>query len=212
MRMRSSFAAAVVAAMSAVVFSAAFQPAEASFIFYAEQVGANVVITGTGSINTSTFLTFGIPSFNYQGEVQTQRITSGIGTGTSNTFLAGNSGDSTVSLSSFVANVSSGPGIDFQAASGIYTVPASIGSGVPFGNSATYNNRTLADFGWTAGTYANPTVNKTFTLTNAETIQIVSVPEPTQMVSVAVVGAAYGAWRLRKLRRSREAAGDAIAS
>ena len=38
------------------------------------------------------------------------------------------------------------------------------------------------------------------------------VPEPTQMVSVAGIGAALGAWRLRKLRRSREAAGDAIAS
>jgi hypothetical protein len=212
MRFKNSYAAAVAAAVSAVVFSAAFQPAEASFIFYAEQVGANVVITGTGSINTSTFPNFPL-TFTYQGEVQTQRITSGIGTSvSSNAFLAGNSRATTVSSTNIIANVSSGPGIDFQAASGIYTVPASIGSGVPFGNSATYNNRTLADFGWTAGTYANPTVNKTFTLTNAETIQIVSVPEPTQMVSVAVVGAAYGAWRLRKLRRSREAAGDAIAS
>jgi len=40
---------------------------------------------------------------------------------------------------------------------------------------------------------------------------IMIVPEPTQMVSVAGIGAAYGAWRLRKLRRSRTAAGDAIA-
>jgi hypothetical protein len=40
---------------------------------------------------------------------------------------------------------------------------------------------------------------------------ITIVPEPTQMVSVAGIGAAYGAWRLRKLRRSRTAAGDAVA-
>ena len=40
---------------------------------------------------------------------------------------------------------------------------------------------------------------------------LVAVPEPTHMVSVAGVGAALGAWRLRKLRRSRTAAGDAIA-
>jgi hypothetical protein len=40
---------------------------------------------------------------------------------------------------------------------------------------------------------------------------LIAVPEPTQMVFVAGVGAALGAWRLRKLRRSREAAGDAIA-
>jgi hypothetical protein len=37
------------------------------------------------------------------------------------------------------------------------------------------------------------------------------VPEPTHMVFVAGIGAALGAWRLRKLRRSRTAAGDAIA-
>jgi hypothetical protein len=31
----------------------------------------------------------------------------------------------------------------------------------------------------------------------------ITVPEPTHMVFVAGVGAALGAWRLRKLRRSR---------
>ena len=36
-----------------------------------------------------------------------------------------------------------------------------------------------------------------------------AVPEPAQMVSVAAVGAAYGAWRLRKSRARR--AGDAVA-
>ena len=39
----------------------------------------------------------------------------------------------------------------------------------------------------------------------------ISVPEPTHMVFVAGIGAAVGAWRLRKLRRSRTAAGAAIA-
>ena len=46
---------------------------------------------------------------------------------------------------------------------------------------------------------------------SAEFTEISVVPEPTHMVSVAGIGAAYGAWRLRKLRRSRTAAGDAIA-
>jgi hypothetical protein len=34
---------------------------------------------------------------------------------------------------------------------------------------------------------------------------LIAVPEPTQMVFVAGVGAALGAWRLRKLRRNRAA-------
>jgi hypothetical protein len=41
--------------------------------------------------------------------------------------------------------------------------------------------------------------------------EIALVPEPTHMVFVAGIGAGLGAWRLRKLRRSREAAGDATA-
>jgi hypothetical protein len=42
--------------------------------------------------------------------------------------------------------------------------------------------------------------------------EISVVPEPTQLGLVAGVGAALGMWRLRKLRRNGEAAGDAIAS
>ena len=44
---------------------------------------------------------------------------------------------------------------------------------------------------------------------NAMQVRLLAVPEPTQMVLVAGIGATLGAWRLRKLRRSREAAGDA---
>jgi hypothetical protein len=36
---------------------------------------------------------------------------------------------------------------------------------------------------------------------NAMQVRLLVVPEPTQMVSVAAIGAALGAWRLRKLRR-----------
>jgi len=68
-------------------------------------------------------------------------------------------------------------------------------------------------FGWSsAGTYANPVVSGSWTLSNGETVQIYSVPEPTQMVFVAGMAAALGAWRLRKRRRALPAAGDAIAS
>jgi len=36
---------------------------------------------------------------------------------------------------------------------------------------------------------------------NAMQVRLLAVPEPTQMVSLAAIGAALGAWRLRKLRR-----------
>ena len=37
---------------------------------------------------------------------------------------------------------------------------------------------------------------------NAMQVRLLAVPEPTQMVSLAAIGAALGAWRLRKLRRN----------
>jgi hypothetical protein len=37
---------------------------------------------------------------------------------------------------------------------------------------------------------------------NAMQVRMLAVPEPTQMVFVAGVGAALGAWRMRKLRRN----------
>ena len=37
---------------------------------------------------------------------------------------------------------------------------------------------------------------------NAMQVRMLAVPEPTQMVSVAAIGAALGMWRTRKLRRN----------
>ncbi len=37
---------------------------------------------------------------------------------------------------------------------------------------------------------------------NAMQVRMLAVPEPTQMVSVAAIGAALGMWRMRKLRRN----------
>ena len=41
-----------------------------------------------------------------------------------------------------------------------------------------------------------------FGTANAMQVRMVAVPEPTQMVSVAAIGAALGMWRTRKLRRN----------
>jgi hypothetical protein len=222
MRFKNSFAAAVAAAVSAVVFSAAFQPAEASFIFYAEQVGPNVVITGTGSFITSGSgaLPLAGPNLNwgYLAKVSNDNMTAGPNPPAINSNLYAPIAGSMSNLATitgtteYLPSSTSGGHVYWSTSSTALVLPASLGSGVPFGNSSTYSGRTLADFGWTAGTYASPVVNRSYTLTNGETIQILGVPEPTHMVSVAGIGAAYGAWRLRKLRRSRTAAGEAIAS
>ena len=76
-------------------------------------------------------------------------------------------------------------------------------------------NGSKPNYGWalvTSGSYSTsgPIGNYGYS-TNATTtesqrpalfVEYVPVPEPTQMVSVAAIGAALGMWRLRKLRRN----------
>jgi hypothetical protein len=231
MRFKNSYAAAVAAAVSAVVFSAAFQPAEASFVFYAEQVGPNVVITGSGSFITSGSVGPGgaIPFstnlfFPLAANVGAESLTTGSFVAAPTAVYAPlfsstqpNVTTLSATAAAITASSSSGPILGFSVGtfgtpSGYLGLEPSYVSGSLISNSATYNSTTLSAFGWTAGTYGSPVVNRSYTLSNGETVQILGVPEPTHMVSVAGIGAALGAWRLRKLRRSREAAGDAIAS
>ena len=94
-------------------------------------------------------------------------------------------------LSTVVGSVnplsSSGFAIQFQT-SNLMLLPQSYVSGTPFSNTATYSNTTLAAFGWTAGTWASPVVNRSYTFTNGETVQILGVPEPSQLVLAAMGG------------------------
>jgi hypothetical protein len=230
MRIQNSYAAATfAAAIAAVVCSAAFQPAQAGIVVTASQSGSNVVLTVSGSLNLAGL---GTPSAGILDtlavsgtaprEIPPVGTLSILGGGGS----IGNSFDQYEILGDMFAgqfpftNMSGETNASSQFGTGGFVVTAisGLGStvlGVPAGyvsNSpiasynltATYNNLTLADFGWF---YSNP---RTLTLPNGDTI--VAVPEPTHMVFVAGVGAALGAWRLRKLRRSGEVAGEAVAS
>jgi hypothetical protein len=233
MRFTNSYAAAVAAAVSAVVFSAAFQPAEAGFIWYAQNVTSpspGVRIDGEGFFNTSTLLNGTSQSTSAGASVSVRTIYGGPITFPdlatvlrySGTFISSSSGTVSPGLapSTFQeSTTNSGDLVAFNiASSGTYTLrldPAYV-SGSPLTNTMFFEGFTMAGtfngFGWTAGTYQAPANNGLWVLSNGDTVQILGVPEPTQMVSVAGIGAAYGAWRLRKLRRSRTAAGDAIAS
>jgi len=241
MRFKNSYAAAVAAAVSAVVFSAAFQPAEASFIWYAQNVtspSVGVRIDGQGSFNTSTMSGTGpiVGPNNLINAAVTISSIASQGTITDNTdpenplgfyksfpgvFLSSSGTAIAPGMSNFLATplTVTGDFVRFATrTSGSYSLqldPAYV-SGSPLSTSMFlegYNMTTgVPTLGWSsAGTYANPVVSGSWTLSNGETVQIYSVPEPTQMVFVAGMAAALGAWRLRKLRRALPAAGDAIA-
>jgi hypothetical protein len=234
MRFKNSYAASVAAAVAAVVFSAAFQPAEAGFIWYAQNVtspSAGVRIDGQGFFNTttltgSTFLagsTLTDPGVTAVGASNGPYAPEGSGdlnryTGT---FLSSSGtifSQGLFNAATFATpTTNSGDMVKFNIRNNptqyfLYVDPAYV-SGSPLTNTMFFPGASMAStFGWSAGTYQAPASNGLWQLSNGDTVQILGVPEPTQMVSVAGIGAAYGAWRLRKLRRSRTAAGDAIAS
>jgi hypothetical protein len=233
MRFKNSFAAAVAAAVSAVVFSAAFQPAEAGFVWYAQNVtspSAGVRIDGQGFFNTTTLTgsTFLAGSSQTDPVVQSVAIANGpyaIDEGGDLSRYTGaflSSSGTLVSQGLFDAatfvnpTTNSGDMVKFNIRNNpanffLYVDPAYV-SGSPLTNTMFFPGVSMAStFGWTAGTYVAPASNGLWVLSNGDTVQILGVPEPTHMVFVAGIGAALGAWRLRKLRRSREAAGDAIA-
>ena len=269
MRFKNSYAAAVAAAVSAVVFSAAFQPAEASIIVIDDftqaqvatasgttsQVSADVIQSGSfgGFNNRETYAQYGqslprgtrtvLSTSNGTGTGIVQLTNSGAGTGQTSatdatSFFnwyfdpAGASLDLTgQQYPGFwieTAATSSTPGNAFTGFITVYTGTAddtvtldlpgmwapNTGTGILFSTLSAMNP--ALDFtkvtSLVVGIQNVASLPGSTAYNASANFTVISVPEPTQMVSVAGIGAAYGAWRLRKLRRSRTAAGDAIAS
>jgi hypothetical protein len=216
MRSHRSLAAAIAASFVAIVLAIAARPVQASFVYYVEQSGSSVIFTGSGSFNTSGTATGGIgaplvtSANSNQIVTGSTSITTGTPVGTlSNWWFPLVVNPSPPALSTLVgsktAASSTGPQMTFQS-NNLLLLPTSYVSNSVFTTTAVFENSTLADFGWTAGTYASPFVNRTYTLTNGETVQFVGVPEPSNFVLAAVSGLLLGAWRLRKSGQAGRAA------
>ena len=221
MRFRSSFATAVAAAVAAVVLSVAVPSADASLFFYAEMTGSNQMTLYTrGSIDTTSLSGFVTPTTSnvtYIPQVNSRQIINAptVGDGDdafSNrwTITSGSTDVSSVltSLIEPVSTTGNNSLVRWSTANTNFslTLPQTYVAGAPFAGNQTYTSVSSLSttFGWSdAGTWAAPVVNRSWNLPNGEVVQIYSVPEPTQMVFVAGVAAALGAWRLRKLRRNR---------
>jgi PEP-CTERM motif-containing protein len=189
---------AAVAAVAAVALMAAGH-AQAGAVIDIEQVGPDVVATGSGSLNL-TGASFLYPGFSFGGvEPDLADIT------------VGSPSFATVDIysvtgpSSFgpggVAGASSGSGDLFGVvgSNGWLVVPAGYASGASLSATMTFDHRTLSGLGLAPGTY-------TFTLPD-DTITVKigtssATPEPSTLV-MAGIGAAslagYG-WRRRMTR------------
>jgi hypothetical protein len=131
------------------------QSAKASFMETINQVGTNVVATGSGTINLSglSFLASGT-----QGGAIMQPPIGAIVTGTTDsanaTFFSGFSGPTSFgSGNGDIASSGSGDRVGIVGAFGQLSVPDGYVSGAALSSSATWNNATFASLGVTPGTY-----------------------------------------------------------
>lgn len=225
MKSYASLAAAMAAAGAAILLTVAMQPVEAGLLFTFEQVGPDLVVTGSGSVNTtgwspglttaaSPSLFRGAPSpanFNVRVGADSPYARYDVPAG-SVTGTTGFTFGTVLTQTNATSWSGSRIGFAFEPTGPIpvrFNLPNGYVSNSVLVGTATWPNTTLADWGLTAGQTANFTMTTPATGNPTEIVTLVAIPEPTQMVSVAAVGAAYGAWRLRKRRAHR--AGDAVA-
>lgn len=262
MRIRNLPGAAVAAAISAIVFSAAFSPAEASPIvldkFSVAGTASGTAGSGTTALSVSgtgtgvfgpfnrRVLSAGYTQTSTQGTRTASSVSTGTGTGllqltnvgtgtgttstgaasasfkyatdTGNSWGLNNDGNdrfwietlatSSTSGSSFVGYIEVVTGGNDQTAR--VTLPSmwapNTGISIPFSSFEAVNP--LVNFfevdSVTVGIVNQaPLSGATAYNATANFAAISVVPEPPQMASLAGIGAAYGAWRLRKGRRAR---------
>jgi hypothetical protein len=127
------------------------RPVQASFIVTLEQVGSNVVATGSGTIDLAG-LTFSNPNNILSGIVPNSAEISTGGAGQVDVYT----GALTFPTSfggggATLASSGSGDHVDFQGR--FVSVPTGYVSGNPLSDISTYDNTTLSKLGVTPGTY-----------------------------------------------------------
>ena len=136
------------------------QPAQA-FTITLEQIGSNVVATGTGAINL-TGLTLSGPGAGGLPLVQANNgiIQIGAANHPISDAYSGFTGPTNFGVGTqFLANIGSGDfvaliqGIAFGGVGDVLFVPHGYVSGAPLSDSMTFNNATFASLGVTPGTY-----------------------------------------------------------
>jgi hypothetical protein len=187
------------------VLAVTHPPANAAFIFMVEQSGANVVVTGSGSIDTAA-LSFSFESGTQSGIASQLAIVRGgpaAPTLTPANFFTGASGPTSLgSAGADAASSGSGDLVGVSGFAGEIALPTTYVSGAALSDSATFNNVTLSALGLTPGNYVymwgtGPTADS---LTVEVGTTATPAPEPAS-IAMLCLPAALLPWR--RNRRSR---------
>jgi hypothetical protein len=171
-------------------------PAQASILISAAEVGADVVITVSGSIDTTGLGAPFTAGYGQAAEVTTTQYLSG-SAATAGLYALFSpqtvTGPATIASGTLTANSTTGLPFQFFSNSGQLTLPAGYVSGSPISTTATYNGKTLADFGWTTATNKVWSYSKT-----PSTITLTAVPEPGVIAMLAAGGVALAGGLIRR--------------
>ena len=200
--------AALVAAV-AIGFGLCAPPAQAAYTITIEQVGSDVVATGSGSINFDALAVYGDELDTSLIAASGGAIIVGATTPTDDTYYSGVAGPITFGAGGeFLADSGSGGivglGTFDEASGGVVAVPQDYVSGTPLGTSAaTFTNATISGLGLTPGAYVwtwgDGATADTFTLDIASVGVAAATPEPATW-AMMVLGLA-GLALLRTRRR-----------
>lgn len=182
----------------ATALSGVSVPAHAAYVFDIQEVGSNVISSGSGSFNITalTLVSTGVASSNIWPNQATVQIGFGLTNEYHGIFGPASFGSGGLAFRSFL----SGPSVGLSSFYGDINVPDGYVSGTLLsGSTATYLNQTFASLGLTPGVYSY----SWGTGDNADTAIVrigtnSAVPEPTTWAMMLVGFGAIGFTMRRK--------------
>jgi hypothetical protein len=163
-------------ALGTALILSATSGAQAAVTITVAPSGANVVATGSGTINLSA-LTIGGGGNTLDGAVNASIGFIRLGASGSSLAYSGSTGPATFGSGSIIGSDTSTGDIIQVRGNGTLTVPQGYVSQAPLSGTATWNGKSISDLGLTPGTY----VYNWGTGPSADslTVQINAVPEPS---------------------------------
>lgn len=186
---------ALMVGLAVVALGAAVPAAQASYVITISQDGADVVATGTGSLDLTGMSPAG--TVNWESFVQPGSGRLSLGARTTERYYGAFSSSTSSFGTGGFTDATSGSGTTVIISSGSLYVAASYVSGTAMSATSTWANTTLSALGLSEGTYA-------WTLPSDDTLSVViggqstAVPEPASLTLLGIPAA----FTLLRRRRS----------